>query len=113
MDNELWLGYKSGHFWFKVPEYYEEKKTDFKVDENGQKWRRLGNISWFTNMEIEKRHQLTKSTFDPKPITVKQSKVKHGVITARASARSRIMEVIPSLSERSISPMVMATNLFY
>ncbi len=58
MDDELWLGYKSGHFWFKVPEYYEEKKTDFKIDENGQKWRRLGNICWFTNLEIEKRHQI-------------------------------------------------------
>lgn len=33
------------------------KKTDFKIDENGQKWRRLGNICWFTNLEIEKRHQ--------------------------------------------------------
>ena len=28
MDDELWLGYKSGHFWFKVPEYYEEKKKN-------------------------------------------------------------------------------------
>ena len=40
-----------------MPEYYEEKRTDFRIDENGQKWRRLGNICWFTNMEIEKLHQ--------------------------------------------------------
>lgn len=57
IENQIWLGYTSGHFWFKVPEYYEEKNTDFKIDENGQKWRRLGNICWFTNMEIEKLHQ--------------------------------------------------------
>lgn len=57
IENKIWLGYTSGHFWFKVPEYYEEKRTDFKIDENGQKWRRLGNICWFTNMEIEKLHQ--------------------------------------------------------
>lgn len=56
-DNKVWLGYNSGHFWFKVPDSYEEKKTDFKIDESGQKWRRMGNICWFTNLDIEKRHE--------------------------------------------------------
>lgn len=56
-DNKMWLGYKSGHFWFKVPDSYEEKKTDFKIDEHGQKWRRMGNICWFTNLDIKKRHE--------------------------------------------------------
>ena len=57
MNNKVWIGYNSGHYWFKVPSTYEEKKTDFKTDENGQKWRRMGNICWFTNMDIEKRHE--------------------------------------------------------
>ncbi len=56
-ENRLWLGYNSGHFWFKVPDSYEIKKTDFKIDETGQKWRRMGNICWFTNVDIEKRHE--------------------------------------------------------
>lgn len=56
-DNEVWLGYNNGHFWFKVPDTYEVKETDFKIDENGQKWRRMGNICWFTNIDIEKRHE--------------------------------------------------------
>jgi hypothetical protein len=56
-NNEVWLGYRSGHFWFAVPNTYEEKSTDFKIDENGQKWRRMGNICWFTNLDIEKRHE--------------------------------------------------------
>ena len=56
-DNKVWLGYNNGHFWFKVPDNYEEKKTDFKIDENGQKWRRMGNICWFTNVDIDKRHE--------------------------------------------------------
>jgi hypothetical protein len=56
-ENKVWLGYNSGHFWFKVPDYYEVKQTDFKIDETGQKWRRMGNICWFTNMDIDKRHQ--------------------------------------------------------
>ena len=56
-DNKVWLGNKAGHFWFKVPDNYEEKATDFRIDENGQKWRRMGNICWFTNLDIEKRHE--------------------------------------------------------
>ena len=54
---QVWLGHNSGHFWFRVPDYYEAKGTDFKEDDDGQKWRRMGNICWFTNMDIEKRHQ--------------------------------------------------------
>ncbi len=56
-DNKIWLGNKAGHFWFKVPAHYEEKGTDFKIDETGQKWRRMGNICWFTNLDIAKRHE--------------------------------------------------------
>ena len=57
MRNKIWLGYNSGHLWLKVPTSYEEKKTDFKIDEEGQKWRRMGNIGWFTNLDIKKRHE--------------------------------------------------------
>ena len=57
MNNKVWIGYNSGHYWFKVPDSYEEKNTDFKIDETGQKWRRMGNICWFTNLDIEKRHE--------------------------------------------------------
>ena len=57
MQNRVWLGYSAGHFWFKVPSSYEEKATDFKIDAEGQKWRRMGNICWFTNLDIEKRHE--------------------------------------------------------
>lgn len=56
-ENRLWLGYNCGHFWFAVPDTYEVKATDFKIDENGQKWRRMGNICFFTNLDIEKRHE--------------------------------------------------------
>lgn len=56
-DNDVWLGYNNGHFWFAVPDTYEEKATDFKIDESGQKWRRMGNICFFTNLDIEKRHE--------------------------------------------------------
>lgn len=56
-DNKLWLGHKSGDMKFKVPSYYEPRETRFWQDENGQKWRSLGNICWFTNLEHSKRHE--------------------------------------------------------
>lgn len=56
-ERKVWLGHNSGHFWFRVPDYYEEKPTDFKIDQQGRKLRRMGNICWFTNMDIEKRHK--------------------------------------------------------
>ena len=57
MKNKLWLGRTSGHFWFRVPEHYEAKATDFKIDEDGVKWRRMGNICWFTNMDYKERYE--------------------------------------------------------
>lgn len=56
-QRKLWLGVNSGHFWFKVPQWYEEKKTDFIIDENGEKWRRIGNICWYTNLDIPLMHK--------------------------------------------------------
>lgn len=56
LKDNLWFGYTHGHFWFMVPDYYEPKKTDYKEDENGQKWRRMGNSCWFTNIDIERKH---------------------------------------------------------
>ena len=56
-DNKLWLGYKSDDMAFTVPDSYEARETRFWIDENGQKWRSLGNICWFTNLDIQKRHE--------------------------------------------------------
>lgn len=56
-DNKMWLGYYNGDMSFKVPDHYEPRKTRFWIDENGQKWRSFGNICWFTNLDIAKRHE--------------------------------------------------------
>lgn len=55
--NQMWLGYKSGDMSFKVPQDYEPRKTRYWQDETGQKWRSFGNICWFTNLDIHKRHE--------------------------------------------------------
>lgn len=56
-DNKVWLGYHCGDMAFTVPSYYEERSTRFWIDENGQKWRSMGNICWYTNLDIKKRHE--------------------------------------------------------
>lgn len=56
IEGKFWLGYNDGHFWFRVPEWYEEKKTDFKIID-GVKYRRLGNICWFTNLPVKRRSE--------------------------------------------------------
>lgn len=56
-DNKMWLGFRCGDMAFTVPEYYEEKETRFWIDDNGQKWRSLGNICWYTNLDHKKRHE--------------------------------------------------------
>ncbi|SNB28374.1 Modification methylase EcoRI [Flavobacterium psychrophilum] len=56
-ENKIWLGNNSGDMEFKVPSYYEERETRYRQDQDGQKWRSLGNICWFTNLDISKRHQ--------------------------------------------------------
>ncbi|MGP6177848.1 adenine-specific methyltransferase EcoRI family protein [Microbacterium sp. A196] len=56
-SNKLWLGNHNGDMSFKVPDYYEPRATRFWVDEDGQKWRSLGNACWFTNLDFSKRHE--------------------------------------------------------
>ncbi len=66
-ENKVWLGNNCGDMEFKVPEYYEERATRYRQDETGQKWRSLGNICWFTNLDISKRHEdlILYKTYNP------------------------------------------------
>lgn len=68
-ENKIWLGFKSGHTLFEVPDTYtipdfydkKDKKrlrsNGYIVDEKGKLWRNLGNICWFTNLDHDKRHE--------------------------------------------------------
>ena len=55
-SNQIWLGYHSGDMEFVVPDHYEPRATRYR-EENGVKYRSLGNICWFTNLDIDKRHE--------------------------------------------------------
>lgn len=56
-NNLMWLGNNSGDMSFKVPPYYKPRATRYWQDESGQKWRSMGNICWYTNLDIKKRHE--------------------------------------------------------
>jgi hypothetical protein len=56
-DGKMWFGYSSGDMSFKVPKDYPEMPTRYWVDESGQKWRSMGNVRWYTNLDIDKRHE--------------------------------------------------------
>jgi len=56
-ENKIWLGYNSGDMKFRVPDSYAPRAVRYWVDEEGQKWRSLGNACWFTNLDISKRHE--------------------------------------------------------
>jgi hypothetical protein len=55
-DNLLWLGQNSGDMEFIVPDYYEPRAIRYR-EENGIKYRSMGNICWFTNLDLKKRHE--------------------------------------------------------
>lgn len=65
--NKMWLGSTLSFAKFKVPDYYEERSNRFWIDETGQKWRSFGNICWFTNLDIQKRHEnlILYKTYNP------------------------------------------------
>ena len=66
-DNKVWLGYYCGDMEFVVPQYYEPRATRYRVGEDGTKYRSLGNICWFTNLDTTKRHEdlLLYKTYNP------------------------------------------------
>lgn len=56
-ENKIWLGYKSGDMAFRVPDNSEPRTTRFLIDEKGNKWRSMGNVCWYTNLDTTKRHE--------------------------------------------------------
>ena len=58
-DNLIWLGMDNGGTkWFQVPLDYEiMTESRIKFDDQGNKYFSMGNIMWFTNLDVPKRHQ--------------------------------------------------------
>lgn len=56
-ENKIWMGVTSGDMAFRVPDYYPPRETRYWVDDDGKKWRSMGNACWFTNLDLPKRHE--------------------------------------------------------
>jgi len=56
-ESKIWQGKNNGDMAFKVPDDSEARETRFWIDEQGQKWRSFGNMCWFTNIDLGRRHQ--------------------------------------------------------
>ena len=65
--NKIWLGY-SHPVNFVVPDHYELREIRSWRTEDGTNWRSLGNACWFTNLDIQKRHEelITVREYGPK-----------------------------------------------
>lgn len=61
-NGKAWIGYKFGDMAFMVPDDTKPRKTRFWIDENGQKWRSIGNAMWLTNLDNERKHKELKLT---------------------------------------------------
>lgn len=57
-ENLLWLGYENGGTkWFQVPLDYEINTESRIRSVNGLKYFSMGNVMWFTNLDVSKRHE--------------------------------------------------------
>lgn len=56
-QEKVWLGVHAGDMAFRVPEDSEPRATRYWQDDDGTKWRSLGNACWFTNLDHERRHE--------------------------------------------------------
>lgn len=58
-ENLIWLGMDNGGTkWFQVPLDYEiMTESRKKFDDNGNKYFSMGNIMWYTNLDVPKRHE--------------------------------------------------------
>jgi len=66
-QNKMWLG-NTHPVAFVVPDHYEMREVRSWRTEDGTNWRSLGNACWFTNLDIQKRHEelITVKNYGPK-----------------------------------------------
>ena len=56
-EKKLWLGVDNGGTkWFQVPDHYHIETESRQKTENGVKYHSKGNIAWWTNLDVFKRH---------------------------------------------------------
>lgn len=58
-ENKIWIGINSNRNFsgFIVPKHYQLTGTEARIDENGNRIISTNNTCWFTNLDIDKRHE--------------------------------------------------------
>lgn len=58
-ENKMWLGssISAGDREFRVPDDYEIRTQNFRIDENDQRYIRVSGVRWFTNIDYGRRYQ--------------------------------------------------------
>jgi len=58
-ENKIWIGVNSNRNFtgFIVPKHYPLDGTEARIDENGNRIISSNNTCWFTNLDIDKRHE--------------------------------------------------------
>lgn len=58
-DNKIWIGINSNRNFsgFIVPKHYTLHGTEARIDENGNRIVKSNQNCWFTNLDVEKRHE--------------------------------------------------------
>lgn len=58
-ENKIWLGsgIGSSNIEFMVPDSYDLFGSSCRIDDNGKKFIKVSGVRWFTNLDIEKRHE--------------------------------------------------------
>ena len=58
-DGKVWYGpsLHSGGIWFRIPDHYIVRTSNYKEDSEGNRYVKLDCIRWFTNLDHEKRHK--------------------------------------------------------
>ena len=56
-DNKVWMGYGGNiPMTFRMPDYYELRGSAF-IGDDGHKYTKMGSCAWYTNLDIQKRHE--------------------------------------------------------
>lgn len=55
MSGKIWWGVNSGSMKFRVP--IDKEKDGLEIDADGNKLQSFGNVCWYTNLDLPKRHE--------------------------------------------------------
>lgn len=58
-NNKMWIGpsISGGDREFRIPDEYPLKASNYRVDEEGNKYIRVKGVRWFTNLDHGRRHE--------------------------------------------------------